>query len=446
MARSSSPTNPAYRLPPADEPARATTKRRDVLGRLLASNRRLRALADQDPLTGTLNRRGLMRCLERLCQGDGFSAPVLLIDCDDFKAVNELHGHAVGDAALMELVHRIRGSVRDRDPVTRLGGDEFLVLLPHTNIRAAERIGRQICDRVSASPITVGSTAIEVTVSIGVAEANLERASIEPLLGATRAALRRSKSEGKNRASWTPDQSGAHVRGDCDSLLPRLSECMVDHQPIVSLDAGAVLGYEWWIRGPTAELSAPADLFRAARAIGAEAHVDLSCLRATTAGALRSSFPGRVHLNVLPETLTAELDAVLHLLEPLKSAGRRVVVEMSLERLGRCSEALLDSARSLSSAGYEIALEDAGHGSTSLDAILALSPTILKVRRAWVSALGERRPEAVRRARALRCMADALGIELGVIGIEHAAELEVVRALGFQAAQGYLFSARARRS
>ncbi len=387
-----------------------------------------------------------MRCLERLCQAGAFAAPVLLIDCDDFKSVNEVHGHATGDAALIELVHRVRGCVRDRDPVTRLGGDEFLVLLPHTNLRAAERIARQICDRVASSPITVGTTELEVTVSIGVAEVSLGRASIEPLLSATRAALRKSKTEGKNRASWPPDQSGAFVRGADESFLPRLSECVVDHQPIVSLDAGKVLGYEWWIRGPVPELRAPADLFRAARALGAEAHVDLACLRATSAGASRSSFPGRVHLNVLPETLTAEPEAVLHLLAPLRSAGRRVVVEMSLARLGRCSDGLLESARSLAAAGYEIALEDAGHGSTSLDAILALAPTILKVRRAWVSALGERRPEAVRRARALRRMAEALDMELGVIGLEQPAELEVVRALGFASAQGYLFAGPARRA
>ncbi len=440
MARSSSPTNPVYRLPDAAQPE----QRRDVLVRLIASNRRLRALADQDPLTGTLNRRGLVRCLERLCQREPVSVPVLLVDCDDFKSVNEVHGHAVGDAALVELVQRMQSSIRDRDPVARLGGDEFVVLLPHTNVRVAERIARQICDRVASAPLTVGSAELHVTVSIGVAEVRLDRPSVEPLLAATRAALRKSKDDGKNRASW-PEQSGAHVRGADEPFLPRLGECAVDHQPIVSLVEGTVIGYEWWIRGPTPDLRAPADLFRAARAIGAEVHVDLACLRATAQNARRSTFPGRVHVNLLPETLAAEPEAVIELLAPLKSEGRRVLVDLSLERLGRCSESLLDAARSLATAGLELALEDAGHGATSLDAILALAPRVMKVRRAWVSALGERRPESVKRARALRRMSDALGIELGVIGLEHASELEVVRALGFASAQGHLFTSHARR-
>jgi diguanylate cyclase (GGDEF)-like protein len=412
-----------------------------MLGRLLASNRRLRALADQDPLTGTLNRRGLKRCLERLCHGQpSLVAPVLLVDCDDFKAINEHHGHAVGDAVLVELVHRMRSCVRDRDPVARLGGDEFIVLLPHTNVAAAERIGRQICDRVAASPVSVGTSSVELTVSIGVAEATLAEPSVEPLLSATRAALRKSKSEGKNRASSRAGDSGRVARPPDAPLLPSLGTCTVVGQPLVSLTAGAIVGRELWIRGPSAELRAPADLFRAARQAGAETLVDLACLRCTAREALLDPHVKRVHLNLLPGTAAMEPDAVAGILKPLCDRGTPVVVEMSLERLGRCSDALLESARVLRHAGVRLALEHAGHGSTSLDAILALSPELLKIRREWTAALGDGHPEAIRRARALRHMADALGFELVALGVERVAELDAVRALGFATAQGELFS------
>ncbi len=418
-----------------------------MLGRLLASNRRLRALADQDPLTGTLNRRGLKRCLERLCHGHpALVAPVLLVDCDDFKAINETHGHAVGDAVLVELVHRMRSCVRDRDPVARLGGDEFLVLLPHTNVAAAERIGRQICARVAAAPVSVGASAVELTVSIGVAESRLVETSVEPLLSATRAALRESKREGKNRASVRPDEDGLGS-GPADApLLPRLGECTVAGQSLVSLAHGTLVGRELWIRGPGAELHAPADLFRAARQAGAETLVDLASLRCTTRAALHGVATGRVHLSLLPGTAAAEPDAVVGILRPLRARGVEVVVEMSLARLGRCSDALLESASVLRAAGVSLALEHAGHGSTSLDAILALEPVILKIRREWTAALGDGHPEAIRRASALRRMAEALGLELVALGVERVIELEAVRALGFATAQGRLFAPSAARS
>jgi diguanylate cyclase (GGDEF)-like protein len=411
-----------------------------MLGRLLASNRRLRALADQDPLTGTLNRRGLKRFLERLGHGRPLTAPVLLVDCDDFKAINEAHGHAVGDAVLVELVHRMRSSVRDRDPVARLGGDEFLVVLPHTDVRAAERIGRQICDRVAASPVTVGTSVVALTVSIGVAEATLTEPSVEPLLSATRAALRKSKGEGKNRATLRAGDSGRLPRPTEAPLLPRLGECTVVSQPLVSLLTGAIVGRELWIRGPGPELRAPADLFRAARQAGAETLVDLACLRGTARAALRDQGLTRVHLNLLPATAALEPEAVAGVLRALSERGTSVVVEMSLERLGRCSDALLESARVLRHAGVKLGLEHAGHGSTSLDAILALSPEVLKIRREWTAALGEGQAEALRRARALRRMADALGFELVALGVERAAELDAARALGFTTAQGKLLS------
>jgi EAL domain-containing protein (putative c-di-GMP-specific phosphodiesterase class I) len=335
--------------------------------------------------------------------------------------------------------------------VARLGGDEFLVLLPHTNVAAAERLGRQICDRVAAAPVSVGASAVELTVSIGVAEARLVEPSVEPLLSATRAALRKSKREGKNRASFRPAEGGlvdedTAVRAVEAPLLPRLGECTVAGQPLVSLAHGTIVGRELWIRGPGTELRAPADLFRAARQVGAETLVDLACLRCTTKAALRAPHTERVHLSLLPGTAAAEPDAVVGILRALRERGVEVVIEMSLERLGRCSDVLLESARVLRAAGVSLALEHAGHGSTSLDAILALEPEVLKIRREWTAALGDGHPEAIRRATALRRMADAFGLELVALGVERVADLGAVRGLGFATAQGRLFSPSAARS
>jgi len=130
-----------------------------------AGAERLRVQAMHDPLTGLLNRRGAIESLEAHAD-----VPHVLsvIDCDDFKDVNDAHGHPTGDQYLQALAGRLRGSVASGDIVARWGGDEFLLV-----IHGDEASGRHIIDRVIAQatqdPITVGTVSIPVSLSWGIA-------------------------------------------------------------------------------------------------------------------------------------------------------------------------------------------------------------------------------------------------------------------------------------
>ena len=127
--------------------------------------------AATDPLTGVLNRRALDRLLTReteRCEAQGGIASVLALDLDHFKAINDAHGHAVGDEALRAFVVRIRGPLRQSDHLARLGGEEFIVLLPGAALPKALEIAERLRAAVAMAPL-VDSPRVAVTVSIGAA-------------------------------------------------------------------------------------------------------------------------------------------------------------------------------------------------------------------------------------------------------------------------------------
>jgi diguanylate cyclase (GGDEF)-like protein len=127
--------------------------------------------AATDPLTGVLNRRALDRLLAReieRCEAQGGMVSVLALDLDHFKAVNDTHGHAVGDEALRAFARRIRGPLRQSDHLARLGGEEFIVLLPGAPVSNALEIAERLRASVAEAPL-VDVPRVAVTVSIGVA-------------------------------------------------------------------------------------------------------------------------------------------------------------------------------------------------------------------------------------------------------------------------------------
>jgi diguanylate cyclase (GGDEF)-like protein/PAS domain S-box-containing protein len=137
------------------------------------NDRRTRHEADTDPLTGLANRRALERTLgSALARAGarGRSVAVLVLDLDGFKAINDSHGHAAGDAALREVARRLRRCVRERDLVARLGGDEFVVLL--TDVGGSSGAAQEACERVDAAlsePVALEAGEAPLRAAIGVA-------------------------------------------------------------------------------------------------------------------------------------------------------------------------------------------------------------------------------------------------------------------------------------
>ncbi len=159
-----------------------------------------------DPLTGLFNRTGMETSMHRelkLAQRHRTPLSLLVIDIDDFKAVNDQYGHATGDSVLKCVAENVTGCVRDTDVVSRFGGEEFTVLLSNTDAPGAILLADRIRQRVAEAPCSDDSNTLGVTISIGVT--SLRKGDTESsFFERADAALYQAKHEGKNRACQAP--------------------------------------------------------------------------------------------------------------------------------------------------------------------------------------------------------------------------------------------------
>jgi diguanylate cyclase (GGDEF)-like protein len=168
-----------------------------VVGRLIS---RLQHLSERDALTGLLNRRAIAPLMLREAgrlRRYGESYALLMIDIDHFKAINDCHGHAAGDAALVQLARVLREAAREVDSIARMGGEEFCILLPHCDLDGALRLA----DRVHAAVHDAdwASSTQHLTVSVGVAVAQAPDEAAEAVLERADQALYRAKHDGRDR-------------------------------------------------------------------------------------------------------------------------------------------------------------------------------------------------------------------------------------------------------
>jgi two-component system cell cycle response regulator len=191
--------------------ARSATqiRRKRMQDRLNENYQRSLALALTDELTGLYNRRYLFAHLDELIEragGDGIRAALLLFDIDHFKKVNDRHGHAAGDEVLRQIAARALNSVRSADLVARLGGEEFVVVMPETDLPIAAAVSERLRAAVARQPFIVGAkaTALSLTVSVGVTASAPAGDARHLMLARADEALYAAKAGGRNRIVTRP--------------------------------------------------------------------------------------------------------------------------------------------------------------------------------------------------------------------------------------------------
>ena len=169
---------------------------------LLVASRALEAEAIRDPLTGVLNRRAIQRLLEQALQiagADGKAVGIILADVDHFKGINDSLGHAAGDLVLREFTRRLRSALRETDILGRYGGEEFLIVIPKTDLPGLHATAVRLRDAVSASSFELGVERRTVTSSFGVAISGADARQSETLIEIADRALYCAKRNGRNR-------------------------------------------------------------------------------------------------------------------------------------------------------------------------------------------------------------------------------------------------------
>ena len=175
-------------------------------------NAKLAQLASRDALTGLRNHRDIMESCEReVARAESYHDPlaVAMLDIDHFKRVNDAHGHAVGDAVLRHLSALLAGESRRHDFCGRFGGEEFLIIMPVTTTAEAASRMEQLRQHISSQPYLAGKLAVNITVSIGIAELANHITHVDALIGAAERAMYRAKRGGRNRVETACSEASA---------------------------------------------------------------------------------------------------------------------------------------------------------------------------------------------------------------------------------------------
>ena len=172
-----------------------------VVARLVAQ---LHRLSHRDGLTGLLNRRAMQEALDlqmRRSRRNGEAFVLMMLDADHFKAINDQHGHAVGDQVLKHLSTLLHSGMREVDRLARFGGEEFLVLMPGATLAEAAPVAERLRSLVASTPLADGEAHIAVSISIGIAEWAGADEDLSRLLVRADAALYRAKQHGRDRVA-----------------------------------------------------------------------------------------------------------------------------------------------------------------------------------------------------------------------------------------------------
>ncbi|MEU7907527.1 bifunctional diguanylate cyclase/phosphodiesterase [Actinoplanes sp. NPDC049118] len=409
--------------------------------------------ANHDDLTDLANRtlfeQQTREALAAIAPGETLS--LALIDLDDFKAINDRLGHAVGDALLIVVAQRLREAVREGDVVARLGGDEFGLLLH--GLRSGE--ATEVLDRIAESltrPVHALGYDLLVNASIGLSEVWPD-ASPQELLRRADLAMYAAKERGKGRhtvydAQLEQDQAadaqlGAELRQALDN-----GDFSLVYQPIVALPGGEWTSLETLIRWkhPERGFIGPDVFIPIAERTGLIVPLGDWILRTALAQAAEwqetfgSGAPGEIGVNVSARQLR-EPGFAADVRAALADTGfdpEKLVVEVT-ETAVFDGGIALDTLQNLVTLGVRIALDDFGTGHSSLGLLRTCPADILKVDKSFVDGIGGRSEEAVI-ATAMIQITNGLHLQAIAEGVETAGQAETLHRLGYRYAQGYHFS------
>ncbi len=412
---------------------------------LRMANARLEKLVYSDPLTGLINRRGLQEALSREIQRASRTSEdllALILDLDNFKQINDLLGHAVGDIVLKDISKNLLRCVRVTDYVSRIGGDEFLILMPDTRFTEGARLSEKIRRVLAESPVPLSMGPIfRITGSFGLLRVSPDTLSIDELIAQTHHVLKHSKQMGKNQISYgkTREEAENGYSGQVANILQSLrsgEQFKALRQPIFDLKRLKPVGYEFLSRFTGAGLEMPDDFFRVALENNILTTVDSQCLKNCVA--VGSILPRglKQHVNLFPSTLIDVPSRSLIDIFARSSTEAEYCIEISEQQIIGDPTYLSEPVMALKDAGIEIAIDDVGFGRSSLESLILLEPDVVKIDKKWVIGISKN-AGAERSIKRLRKVTDSLGTELVAEGIETEEDMKTLISLGIKYGQGY---------
>ncbi|BFU44819.1 putative bifunctional diguanylate cyclase/phosphodiesterase [Krasilnikovia sp. MM14-A1004] len=403
----------------------------------------IRHQAEHDALTGLANR-GLF--IERVQQALRAGEPaVMFVDLDDFKRINDSLGHAAGDALLIEVARRLRGSVRDNDTAARLGGDEFAILIEGGGADTAISVAQRIIEAL-AEPVDTGGTQVLTRGSVGIAVAGPDGDATD-LLREADVAMYAAKNRGKGQfvvfdaSMQDPVRSRVGLEVDLRRAL-ETDEIHLAYQPIVCLNGGGIVGAEALVRWthPSQGMLSPAAFLPVAEASGLILPLGRKVLELACAQGVRwladrpgSDFVISVNLSVHQLQHRGIVEEICAVVSDAGLPPAALMLEITESALVHDGELVASQVERLRALGFGVALDDFGTGYSSITHLQRFRVDQLKIDRSFVAA-DDGVCEAVLR------LAELLGLETVAEGIETAEQARRVRDFGCKYGQGYWFA------
>jgi diguanylate cyclase (GGDEF)-like protein len=437
------------------ELAKTNAKLVAQIGERMRAEQRLTHQALHDALTELPNRAHLLDrlkgAIEQARQSrEDVPFAVLFLDLDRFKVVNDSIGHAAGDELLMEVARRIVSSMRSGDVVARLGGDEFAILVESADgIDTVMELGRRLLDTVN-QPLWVAGRELFPSASLGVAVWNARYGSGEELLRDADAAMYRAKASGRNRCVLFDEEmrdaamQSLVMEADMRRAIKN-RDFEPYYQPIVTMEDGAIIGYEALLRWnhPERGVLAPAAFIALGEDSGLIEQVDW-LLYEQVIDRLGDGGTRYVSVNVSPRHFRSGdfAERLLALVAERGADPARLRLEITEVALLDDAPRTLRSLQALREAGIRVLLDDFGTGYSALSYLQRFPISALKIDRSFVLGIGEDADgaaESMGLIRAILALARTLGIDAIAEGVETEAQRAVLLSLGCRHGQGYLF-------
>ena len=432
---------------------------------LQAANRRLEAeiadrkqaelraqhLADHDALTSLPNRRLLEDRLTQalaLSQRNRRQTAVMFVDLDRFKTINDSLGHAAGDLLLKEVADRLVRQLREVDTICRIGGDEFVVVLPEvTRSSDAANVAQKIIETVS-QPMTLEDRELLITPSIGISVFPDDGRDAETLIRNADAAMYHAKETGRAAYQFFTEQmnQAASRRLALENDLRRAvhkGEMRVYYQPIIEARSGRTVAHEALVRWhhPSRGVVEPGEFLQLAEDTGlilriGEWVLREACRWANFIGTERG-LPVSVNLSARQFGDPRLVKLVGRVLQDAGLPARLLELEVSEATLMHDAEQTLATLRKLKKLGVSLAVADFGSGHSSLAFLRRFAVDKLKIDRAFIAA-AQADPDHKAIVAGIIGLAHTLGPKVVAVGVETEAQKEFLRACECDYLQGYL--------
>ncbi len=415
--------------------------------------------ATHDSLTGLPNRAlffsRLEAAIETAERNPSYDVSVLFIDLDRFKVVNDSLGHPVGDQLLIAIARRLKDCLRPNDLVARLGGDEFVILVEGKGggadvIRIAERVQEKF-----STAFDLGGNEVYSSASIGILNLGESHQTAEDMMRDADTAMYHAKKSGKARHEiFDPSmhevaKAALQIETDMRRAVEN-KEFMVYYQPIYSLQTEETVGFEalarW--RHEKQGFIPPDNFIPIAEELGLIHELGEQILRqaCTDIGILLRSNPDKVPPLILSVNISCKqfgntefVNIVKQVLEETRFPAANLKLEITESVFLEHRENAVKMLKELKQLGVEIDVDDFGTGYSNLNYLTQLPISTLKIDRSFIEAMGQEGSN-LEIVQTIIALADNLGMKVIAEGVENKEQLQRLRSLNCQGAQGFLFS------